>query len=202
MAVDFIPLISFVIVTTFTPGPNNISCASMGVLHGYGRTLGYISGIVSGFFLVMMACALLSGVLLAVIPSVEIFLRLAGSVYILYLAAASARASYAFRETGEPPLAFGKGFLLQPLNPKVAVYGLTVYSTFLSSVSGHPVFLVISAILLATVAFCATSTWALFGAAIRKYLHRPVIRKSVNAILSLLLVYTAVELSCVLDWIG
>ena len=30
MAIDFIPLVSFVVVTTFTPGPNNISSASMG----------------------------------------------------------------------------------------------------------------------------------------------------------------------------
>ena len=39
---DLIPLISFVVVTTFTPGPNNISSASMGVLHGYRKTLNFL----------------------------------------------------------------------------------------------------------------------------------------------------------------
>ncbi len=195
MSIDFIPLVSFVLVTTFTPGPNNISCASMGVLHGYGGTLKYMAGIATGFFLVMILCAFLSGALFKVIPSVEIFTRIAGSVYILYLAIISARASYSFQETGEAPLGFGKGFLLQPLNPKVAVYGLTIYTSFLASGSGNYFFLGMSAFLLAAVAFCAISTWTLFGAMIRKYLHRPTVRRLVNAVLSLLLVYAAVELS-------
>ena len=52
-----IPLISFVIVTTFTPGPNNISSAAMGVAYGYRRTIPYLFGIASGFFLVMLAAA-------------------------------------------------------------------------------------------------------------------------------------------------
>jgi threonine/homoserine/homoserine lactone efflux protein len=35
MSIDLFPTISFVIITTFTPGSANISSASMGVLHGY-----------------------------------------------------------------------------------------------------------------------------------------------------------------------
>jgi cysteine/O-acetylserine efflux protein len=50
---------SFVIVTTFTPGPNNISSASMAVMCGYKKTFNYLIGISSGFFVVMIACAYL-----------------------------------------------------------------------------------------------------------------------------------------------
>ena len=45
MGIDFIPLVSFVMVTTFTPGPNNISSASMGVLYGYRDTVKYLAGL-------------------------------------------------------------------------------------------------------------------------------------------------------------
>ena len=62
MNLDMIPLISFVFVTTFTPGPNNISSASMGMRYGYRKTVAYLLGISSGFFVVMLACALLSNV--------------------------------------------------------------------------------------------------------------------------------------------
>ena len=48
MPVDMLPLISFVIVTTFTPGPNNISSAAMGIAFGYRRTLPYLFGITAG----------------------------------------------------------------------------------------------------------------------------------------------------------
>ena len=195
MGIDVIPLISFVLVTTFTPGPNNLSSASMGVLFGYRHTLRYLSGITAGFFLVMLLCAGLSGLLLRVIPSLEAILRMVGAVYILWLAVVTLRTHYAFDETGQPAMAFSKGLFLQLVNPKVAVYGLTLYSTFLASVSQKPGYLALSACLLATTAFCATSTWAIFGSLIRKYLHHARSRKWVNLILTLLLGYTAVKLS-------
>lgn len=43
--IDFFATASFVLITAFTPGPNNISSASMGVLFGYHRTLAYLAGI-------------------------------------------------------------------------------------------------------------------------------------------------------------
>ena len=39
---DLFALMSFVIITTFTPGPNNISSASQGVLFGYRKALPYL----------------------------------------------------------------------------------------------------------------------------------------------------------------
>lgn len=195
MTIDLVPLLSFALVTTFTPGPNNISSASMGVLFGYRRSLGYLLGIASGFFLVMLICAGLSTTLLRIVPSLERVLRIVGAVYILWLAFSTLRTSYAFETDAHPPMGFGSGFALQPLNPKVAIYGLTIYSTFLASLDGHPAGLAASAFLLAANAFCAISSWALFGAAIRKYLRQTAVKRLVNTVLALLLVYTAVDLS-------
>jgi cysteine/O-acetylserine efflux protein len=187
--------LSFVLITTFSPGPNNISSASMGVLYGYKRTLKYLSGIAVGFFFIMLLCGWISNVLLEIFPAFEMALRLVGAAYILWLAFETLRASYAFSEDNQGLLGFTKGLLLQVLNPKVIVYGLTLYSTFLASITRNPVTLMLSALLLAMVAFCATSTWALFGSAIRTWLRQPKIQRAVNLILSLLLVYTAIELS-------
>ena len=127
MSLEMIPLISFVVVTTFTPGPNNISSAST-----------------------------------------EPILRVIGAAYILWLAIGTTRASYSFNSSNVSPMGFTKGFFLQTLNPKVAVYGLTLYSTFLSSAPENYVVLTAFAIVFALTAFCATSTWALCGAAIRR----------------------------------
>jgi cysteine/O-acetylserine efflux protein len=49
-------------------------------------------------------------------------------------------------------------------------------------------------IVLALISFVATSTWALFGSAIKSHLHNPRLRMVVNVILSLLLVYSAISL--------
>ena len=86
MNIEMIPLISFVVVTTFTPGPNNISSASMGVMCGYRKTIVYLVGIASGFFIVMLIAAYLSGALLNILPKAENYLRLVGAGYILWLA--------------------------------------------------------------------------------------------------------------------
>lgn len=195
MSIDFIPLASFVFVTTFTPGPNNISSASMGVLYGYRNTFKYLMGITAGFFFVMLLCAYLSATLLKLMPSAEPLLRIVGAAYILWLAYGTARASYTFNCMGQLPLGFKKGLFLQALNPKVAIYGLTLYSTFLSSATGNPLVLTVFALLFALTAFCSTSTWALGGAAIKRHLHQPRVRILVNAILVLLLVYCALDLS-------
>ena len=166
MNIDTIPLISFVMVTTFTPGPNNISSAAMGVAYGYRKTLPYLFGIASGFFLVMLAAAYLSSALLGIMPFAEQYLRWIGSGYILYLAFSTLRAEYGFSGNNKDARAFTKGFVLQLFNPKVAIYGLTLYSTFLAGISGHIVWLLCFATIFAMTALAATSTWAICGAAI------------------------------------
>ena len=50
MKIETFSLISFVIITTFTPGPNNISSASMGIMYGYKKTLDFLLGIAAGIF--------------------------------------------------------------------------------------------------------------------------------------------------------
>jgi cysteine/O-acetylserine efflux protein len=195
MDINLVAFLPFVLITTFTPGPNNISSASMGVLYGYRDTLKYMLGIVTGFFLVMLLCGWTSTVLLRILPSFETALRFIGAGYILWLAFETLKTSYTFQESNQSPMGFGRGLLLQVLNLKAIVYGLTLYSTFLVSITDNPVLLLLSATFLATLAFCSVSVWALFGSAIRTVLCQARIRQSVNLVLSLLLVYTAIELS-------
>lgn len=197
MDTDFIALVSFILITTFTPGPNNISSASMGILYGYKKSLAYLFGIVTGFFLVMLFCGWISSGLL-IFPAFESILRVVGALYIIWLAYHTFKASYTFNEDRQVLLGFSKGFFLQLLNPKAIIYGLTLYSTFLAKISTNPFYLFVSALILGCVGFCAVSTWTLFGATIRTISNRPRINQAINTVLSLLLVYTAVELSGIL----
>ena len=199
MNVQIIPLISFVIITTFTPGPNNISSASMGIMYGYKKTFHYLAGITSGFFIVMLACAYLSRTILGTLPVAEQYLRWIGAGYIIWLAVGVLRSEVSVSETKVISKPFVKGLLLQLLNPKVAVYGLTLYSTFLAPISDRSDYLLISAMLFALIAFTATSTWALFGVAIRTKLTNDTFRRTINVFLALLLIYTAMKLSGIMS---
>ena len=194
-AINLFPLISFVLISTFTPGPSNISTASLGVLHGYKNTLPYQVGLAVGVFLMMLISGWISSLLLHTLPALEPVLRYIGAAYILYLAWAILKASYTFTADSVKPMGFGHGLMLQLLNPKLMVYALTLFSTFLTPITGNVVLVIVAVTLLSATAFCATSTWALFGTVIKKYLHNPRLKAIINIILSLFLVYTAMVLA-------
>lgn len=159
--IDWVPFLSLGLIAIFTPGPNNISCTSMGVLHGYKKTLGYILGIVLGFFLLMLLCAFVASTLSLLLPSFEIILRIAGAGYIAWLAVETLRASYFFDLQVQKPLGFWRGLLLQVLNPKAIVYGITIYSTFLLPIRGNISWQIGSALFFAFLVFLAVPCQAL-----------------------------------------
>ena len=195
MFANLFPLVSFVVITSFTPGPGNISSASMGVLHGYKKTLNYLVGLSTGFFVIMLLSGWISTALLQLFPALEPVLRYLGAGYILYLAVVILKASYTFNEATVQPMGFKHGIFLQVLNPKLIVYAFTLFSAFLAPITDNVVLLILAVVLLTLTAFCATSTWALFGSVIKAYLHYPRVQMAINVVLSLFLVYTALELA-------
>ena len=194
MTTSLFSLISYVLISSFTPGPSNISSASMAVLHGYKNTLSYQMGLAAVVFFLMFLSGWLSTTLLNFFPALEPIMRYMGAGYILYLAFRILKASYTFTEKDVKPLGFVHGFMLQILNPKLIVYAFTLFSAFLAPMTKNIALLVLVSVLLAVTSFCATTVWALFGMAIKTYLHNPRLKAIINIILALLLVYTALTL--------
>ncbi len=195
MFTNLFPLLSYVLISTFTPGPSNISSASIAVLHGYKNTLNYQGGLAAGVFFVMLLSGWISTTLLGIFPALEPALRYVGAGYILYLALGILKASYTFTDQNVKPLGFVHGLVLQVLNPKLIVYAFTLFSAFLAPITNNVALLVLVAVLLAATSFGATSVWAIFGTAINTYLHNPRLKAIVNILLSLSLVYTAIALT-------
>jgi cysteine/O-acetylserine efflux protein len=194
--IDFGALIPFALITTFTPGPNNLSSASMGINFGIKKTMPYLFGIITGFFLLLLLCGFFSNLLLTAIPSIEPILRWIGATYILYLAYGTFKSSFSFKEKSDQFLwGFYKGVLLQFINPKGIIYGLTLYSVFLNPLIGNPFYIILFSLGFTFIGFCALLTWALFGAIINQYLHQAKLRIILNSILALLLVYTAIKIT-------
>ncbi len=195
MSADLFPLLSYVLISTFTPGPSNISSASIAALHGYKNTLNYQGGLAAGVFFMMLLSGWISAKLLGIFPALEPVLRYVGAGYILYLALGILKASYTFADQNVKPLRFVHGLMLQILNPKLIVYAFTLFSAFLAPMTNNVAVLVLVAVLLAAISFGATSVWAIFGSAIKTYLHNPRLKAVVNLLLSLSLVYTAIALT-------
>jgi threonine/homoserine/homoserine lactone efflux protein len=126
-----------------TPGPNMIYLLSRSICQG--RRAGFISllGVVSAFlFHIVCAAAGLTAIFLTV-PLAYILLKYAGAAYLLWLAWQAVRPGGAspFGPRVLPPDApavlFRMGFLTNVLNPKMAVFYLSIFPQFVHAEKGH-----------------------------------------------------------------
>ena len=192
--VDWASAITLVLITALTPGPNNLSCASMGVSFGFRRSRDYLLGIGVGITIIMLLAGWLSNFLRDVFPTFEPILRVVGAFYILYLAYQTVRLTYDGENGGSEPLDFKAGVLLQFLNPKLVLFGLTLYTAYLLPLTDFFIPFVISALVMGARGYLTNVIWVLFGSAIRRYLSNPVYARVFNIAVALVLVYSAADL--------
>jgi cysteine/O-acetylserine efflux protein len=194
--INFLTLIPYVFITTFTPGPNNISCAASSARWGLRRTWGYLLGIGLGFFVLLLLSGVFSGALIAVLPGLESYMRWVGATYILWLAYGIAKnEGQGGLKDDAPRRGFAKGFMLQFANPKAILFAVTLYTTFLGPILAHLVPVVLSAALIAIIGFTSIMSWAVFGLGIHRFLQNPLHRRIVNRGFALLLVWTAANVA-------
>lgn len=185
-----LPVLGYAIVSIFTPGPNNITSSSLGMRVGYGRTLRFIAGVVTGFFVVMTLAGLLTEALVAAVQRAEVFLRVLGVAYLLWLAWMVIR-PHQSEATFGAGTRFVDGFLLQFVNVKVILFGITMYAALLTPWVQSPRTVFLSALGLSLLSFCSTSLWALLGAAIQRFIANPRVKFVYSLMLVILLLYAA-----------
>jgi cysteine/O-acetylserine efflux protein len=182
---------SYVVLTTFTPGPNNIMSMSNASRHGFRGSSRFRLGELAGFFLVMAAAFLFTIALYQAIPAIKPYMTAVGAVYILWLAYKTLRSS-PHHAAATSQNTFLSGMLLQFLNPKVILFGITVAATFIVPYYRSPPVLVVFAAGLALVGFAAVTCWALFGSVFQHFMAKN--HEAVSWVMGALLVYCAVSL--------
>lgn len=130
------------LLMVLTPGPNMIYLISRSICQG--RKAGVISllGVILGFLVHMFAAALGITALFLAIPVAYDLLKWAGAAYLLYLAwqavRPGARSPFEARQLpADPPSRLLlMGFLTNVLNPKIAVFYLSIFPQFVSPEHG------------------------------------------------------------------
>jgi cysteine/O-acetylserine efflux protein len=192
MGIELLPVLGYALVSIFTPGPNNITSSSLGMRVGYPRTLRFIGGVVTGFFCIMVASGLLTELVVSAYDRIAVVLKIAGVAYLLWIAWTVARPQdHAHASPTATGTRYRDGLLLQLVNPKVILFGLTMYATLLAPLAKSWVAVVISAVLLAVLSFCSTSLWALLGAGIQRFIANSKVRFAYSLVLVGLLLYAA-----------
>jgi len=85
---------------------------------------------------------------------------------------------------------FKAGFILQFVNLKGILYGVTVYSLFITPTVHDPILVSLFAPVLTAIGFISISCWAFGGNLFRSFLKKYY--RAFNLAMSLLLVYTAI----------
>ena len=182
---------TYVLLTTFTPGPNNIMAMTNASRVGLRRGMRFNGGVFAGFVLVASLAAIFSLTLYRLLPNFKPVMTVVGAAYILWLAWKVLR-STPHAENGGGELGFGSGAVLQLVNAKAVLYCFTVMATFVIPYY-HATWQILGfAVGMALVSFVATTTWAGFGAAFERVLAKH--HRVINAVMAALLVYCAVSL--------
>ena len=190
-----IPFLTYAAVTTFTPGPNNITSAAIGMRLGYRRTIPYILGIMAGFLVIMLAAGILTDIASHAYRGALPYLKWIGVIYMCWLAVSLFIPSAHGADAAQVRNAsFRSGLFLQIVNPKVILYGITIYSSFHMLLADTPMKLIGSSVFLAILGGIATSLWAVFGNLMSGFLKGRAAMLVFNITMALLLLYSAVSI--------
>lgn len=188
---NFAAFFSYTFLTAFTPGPNNIMSMTNAGKYGFKKSFPFNVGIFCGFMVVMTLCACFTSVLYDIVPAIKPYMLCIGAAYILWLAWTIWRDKpHEKKEKGRMKTnSFLSGMLLQFVNVKVILYGITALSSFVLPYYQSFQTSAIAVFYLAFVGFAGTCCWALFGAVFERFFTK--YNKTLNAIMALLLVYCA-----------
>ncbi|MEK3820344.1 LysE family transporter [Cytobacillus sp. FSL W8-0315] len=180
----------YVFVTSFTPGPNNIMAMVFANRFGLRNTIRFCLGVSAGFFVIMIICSYFNLLLHQFIPRIELIMTIIGVLYMLFLALKMMTSKSDDQNNSEDKHnGFLIGMLLQFINPKGILYGVTVISTFILPYHTSHTSLIFFSIFLAFVGFLSTFCWSVFGSIFQSFLAK--YRSQFNVIMALLLVYSA-----------
>lgn len=183
-----VALFVFAAVTSVTPGPNNLMLLTSGVNFGFARTIPHMAGVSIGFVILLLAVGAGMGSLLTTLPWLYTALKIAGGLYLLYLAwkIATSR-SLDDEEAGSKPLTFVQALAFQWVNPKGWVMAVTAMGAYTDPGHYWLTMVIVAAVFgILTAPSCAI--WAGMGVGLRRWLSDPTRLKVFNIVMAVLLV--------------
>ena len=172
------------VINAFTPGPGNILALNTVTNYGYKKGRPLFWGIFAGYYVVQMICAIFVFGVSTFLPDVLGIMKYIGAAYILWLAVHIAM-SRPDADSVEKSASFLKGFLLQFVNVKIYLFGITALTGYITDFSASLWVLLLFEFIIATIGTVATLTWIGMGVLIQKVYQRHY--RVINVILALTL---------------
>ena len=172
------------VINAFTPGPGNILALNTVTNYGYKKGRPLYWGIFAGYYVVQVICAIFVFGVSTFLPDVLGIMKYIGAAYILWLAVHIVL-SKPTTSAVEKSASFLKGFLLQFVNVKIYLFGITALTGYITEYSGSLWVLLLFEIIIATIGTIATLTWIGMGVLIQRAYQKYY--RVINIILALTL---------------
>ena len=172
------------VINAFTPGPGNILALNTVTNYGYKKGRPLYWGIFAGYYVVQVICAVFVFGVSTFLPNLLGIMKYIGAAYILWLAVHIAL-SKPSTGTVEKSASFLKGFLLQFVNVKIYLFGITALTGYVTEYSASLWVLLLFEIIIATIGTIATLTWIGMGVLIQRAYQKYY--RVINIILALTL---------------
>jgi len=174
----------YCVINALTPGPGNILALNIVTNYGYkkGKTLFF--GIFAGYYVVQILCAIFVYGVNSLLPNVMEVTKYIGAAYILWLAIHIVF-SKPSTENAKQSASFLKGFMLQFVNVKIYMFGVTALTGYVVGYMSSFSALLFFELVIATIGTIATCTWTGLGVLIQKFYLRHF--RVINIILALTL---------------
>ena len=169
---NLLPLMTYCLIMSGTPGPNNVMLATSGANFGYRGAMPTVMGIQAGGFVQTCVTCLGLGSVFNAYPQVQHVLRIVGALYLVFLAWKLSGARMGDAGTPEP-VSFTEAALFQALNPKSWVKAVTLASVFMPGDLGVLNATLLVALVSLIMGLPCSLSWAWFGASFRTMLNDP-----------------------------
>ncbi len=183
-------LVGFSVVSSVTPGPNNVLLWASGAAFGFRATLRHVFGTALGIGSMALVMAAGVGTLFTTIPEVGFLMKVGASAYLLYLAYQVAGARALERGELTRPLGLLQAAAFQAINPKAWVFALGAVTAFrpagLAVLDGS----LLVAATMSVVVVPTAALWAGAGGVLSRWMTGSRSRRTVSVALALLLAAT------------
>ncbi|EOX4428339.1 cysteine/O-acetylserine transporter [Vibrio alginolyticus] len=192
MSAIYTAFFTYVIITSLTPGPNNILALSVATQHGFQRSTKVISGMFCGYIVLMLLCGLFTYHMVSLLPVITPWLTWVGAAYIVWLAWGITMSDIKTTSEESESITPLTGFGLQFVNVKIILYGVTSISTFILPYTQNIYWILATSLLLAFIALVSNLAWAVAGKLLQSQFQKH--GKTINMTLALTLLYCATQL--------
>jgi threonine/homoserine/homoserine lactone efflux protein len=188
----FAALAVFALVSSITPGPNNLMLMASGINFGMRRTVPHMLGVSLGFTLMIALIGLGVMKVIEAVPGSMLFITVTSGLYLLYMAWKIATTSTSPADTSaaaakSKPFTFLQAALFQWVNPKAWTMALTAISAYAPKSQGWIGVFIVAGVF-GVINLPSTGAWAVMGAKMRRFLSDPMRLKTFNVVAALLLV--------------